>query len=111
MTRVAAERVPAAKVCWAANRRAIQTGTVVRANLDRNEHDADERCGSKGEDQVAGHGQFLWYRVATGRRPAVSVPTVNNFSQEIVPPRRGDPPHQHGMSIGVAGEADSMSSR
>jgi hypothetical protein len=68
----------------------------VRANVDRNEHDADERCGSKGEDQVAGHGQFLWYRVATRRPAAVSVPTVNYFSQEIVPP----PAATHHINMG-----------
>src|SRR5262249_39632737 len=62
LTGVAAERVPAAIVRCAANFSAIDTATVVRESVVRNECDAHERCGREAEGQVAQHGHLLSWR-------------------------------------------------
>src|SRR5262245_14306771 len=99
LTRVAAERIPADRVCCDANSRGIYTATViytaavVRESVVGNECGAHERCGRKAEDHVARHGHLPLCEPIATRPHASLVPALNNSSRLIVPARQWLRPH------------------
>ena len=84
---IVGERIPAAMVACATNfqpmyavmHAVMYAATVVRESVDRDERDADERCGRKAEDHVARHDHLL---VGLRHDPCShTVPVFNNFSR------------------------------